>query len=474
MDDNESTTNPRTGAVVVFSPSGREVARFVIKQEAKVVDNTPVINLVETNGNKAANCYIITDPGRYQIDTYMGAYNTDISSRPKCTGKPEVIWNEGGNDITPCQVGFSDNKLIFDVKGTINPGNAIIGIRNPKDANDILWSWHLWFCTPDEDPRLDENTDTYPDVTNVNVMNRALGAVTPKTQGISSYSVEYWKDGLFYQSGRKDPIRLNSNGTAAYDELPKNSDVEFDKNWTSNGWTSSKSEQDPCPPGYKVPTSSIWRDESSGGLMETISTYSLTDVYPYDVVSSNIQGAILYPYCGYLNGSGTLNTTHQNSKSSDVYGDGPVESAALQTMFTTINGATHSSKPSTPAIIVSRINYDIYDNHSLGYINTTTDAVLEYGYKQEGYLPTSYIYRECGWKSTKIVIWTTYSPNYDDVKKELVLDANQIKNYLTDSQIQTLDALIAADNLSVLQTETFLNKNTMESENAFYVRCVKE
>ena len=474
LTDNDSTEKPRTGAVVVFSPSGREVARFVIKQEADVVDNTPVINLVETNGNKAANCYIITDPGRYQIDTYMGAYNTDISSRPKCTGTPEVIWNEGGNTINPCQVGFSDNKLIFDIEGTIKPGNAIIGIRNPKDENDILWSWHLWFCTKVEDPRLEENTDKYPEVTNVNVMNRALGAVARDERGISSYSVEYWKDGLFYQSGRKDPIRLNSAGTAAYDELQKNSDVEFNENWVSGGWTESKSPQDPCPPGYKVPASNIWRNEPSSGLMETISTYSLTEVYPYEVVSSNIQEAILYPYLGYLDSAGNLSKTHKNNKSQDVYGDGPVETLALQTQFTSVNGATHSSKPNTPAIIISAVKYDIYDVHSLGYLKASGDDVLEYGYKKDGYLPVSYTYKECGWKESKVLWWTTYSPNYDDVKKTLELDSDQIQDYLSDSQINTINNLIAIDNLSFLTTTPYLGSKTSVSNAAYNVRCVKE
>ena len=469
--DNESKTNPRTGAVVVFSPSGREVARFVIKQEADVVDNTPVINLVETNGNKAANCYIITDPGRYQIDTYMGAYNTDISSRPKCTGTPEVIWNEGGNTINPCQVGFSDNKLIFDIEGTIKPGNAIIGIRNPKDENDILWSWHLWFCTKVEDPRLEENTDKYPDVTNVNVMNRALGAVARDERGISSYSVEYWKDGLFYQSGRKDPIRLNSAGTAAYDELQKNSDVEFNENWESGGWTESKSPQDPCPPGYKVPASNIWRNEPSSGLMETISTYSLTEVYPYEVVSSNIQDAILYPYFGYLDSAGNLSKTHKNNKSQDVYGDGPVESRAIQLYFSTLNGSTHKSQPSSPAKLVTAVKYDIYDAHSLGYLKGSSDDIIEYGYKKDGFTPISYTYNECGWKSNFLGRW---SANYNDVKKTLVLDANQIKSYLTDSEISTINIMIAADNLSFLTTTPYLEAKTSVSNAAYNIRCVKE
>ena len=488
---NTNTKSSRTGAVIVYSPSGREVTRFIIRQnKLESESDNPTVNgitinkLVPENGD-AANCYIITKPGRYELPAYSGAIKKNLlSNSDKFKGKPDVVWNdnETKNKIHFFQGHLADDKIIIDInpqwdsKGnvtghgtSISNGNALVSIKD--DTGEILWSWHLWFCEPAEDPRLDENTDKYPERTNVNVMNRALGATNRSDVGISSYKVEYWKDGLFYQSGRKDPIRLNSNGTAAYDELPENSAVEFDKNWSSNGWTESKSPSDPCPPGYKVPTIGIWRDEPNNGIMENLSTVALTDVYPYNIVSTQLLESILYPYCGYLGDNGILNKTQTNTTTNDIYGDGPAEKTILQTMFTTINGPTHKTQPTTPAILVSSIKYNISDIHFLGYLKANSDDILEYEYTKEGYSIVSYTYQECEWKRNII---GRYSPNYNNVKNTYVLNKEQIKNYLTATQISALDALIATDNLSVLKIGTDHQKKDFISTAAFYVRCVKE
>lgn len=460
LENNDSTEKPRTGAVVVFSPSGREVARFVIKQEAKVVDNTPVINLVETNDNKAANCYIISEPGRYQIDTYMGAYNpTDLKTASKCTGTPEVIWNEGGNDITPCQVGFSDCKLIFDVKGTIKPGNAIIGIRNPNDANDILWSWHLWFCESTNRPDNEKFLHKYPK-SEVLVMNRALGATENTGLVIGENDVSYWLDGLYYQSGRKDPIRLNSSGKAAYDEVSKNSDIEFDKNWTSDGWTASKSVQDPCPPGYKVPDQAIWSTDVNNGTLETLSSYVLKDVYPYNLeASTNVQRDILYPLSGYIDTDGSYSTGDNGSSQDMTLGSGSSLGGLALNFNPTYNYSSNTRRRykniKCKKVVMDYQGY-IWANEKKAFMYHTTGS--------------EFIIIQCEYQTGTPgkYFGTTWNEDWKVIKAEDLLDGEleAIKTYLN-----TRESISNFGSSANFEPEFV---NNINSSVAYPVRCVKE
>lgn len=292
------------------------------------------LNLVDAY-DQAANCYIISIPGTYELDTYKGAIKNITASSPKASGTPVTVWNESTNTITYDTEKSKDGLIVFTVDnstGNIQPGNAVIAA---KSGDDIQWSWHLWFCEPDSRP---DNTDyqhTYPS-SGAKVMNRSLGA-TDNGAGITSsllnilrllgYDWATWQDGLYYQWGRKDPLRLNAEGTgvydssdyeddgtasgASYDKSVKNPKV-FYSDWTgtytnaSDGWTTTKSVNDPCPPGYKVPAHSIWRypnsDEDYSVGYEGLS-YKTTNTsqYTFNLSRSGDSDVfIFFPYFGYI------------------------------------------------------------------------------------------------------------------------------------------------------------------------------
>ncbi len=250
----------RTGTIVVFNQKGgRELLRLKVPQEGFT---GKIHNLAHPTGTGAivpANCYIITgkenttnDPEfLYMIPAYKG--NDTNADKFRGIKKYEELWNDSGNKIDIDPDGQLDEMILFTVDGN-NEGNAVIAI---KDVNDkILWSWHLWFCP---NANVDEETGIVTpgdlDVYGSNhIMDRNLGARSPEPVKISTTAYEYIpQQGMFYQWGRKDPIVINAG------EVATTYPLVFDDKWSpaDDSWGTKKTETDPCPPGYKVPKSSV-------------------------------------------------------------------------------------------------------------------------------------------------------------------------------------------------------------------------
>jgi len=250
----------RTGTIVVFNQKGgRELLRLRVPQEGFT---GKIHNLAHPTGNGTivpANCYIITgkeNTDNYQDFLYMiPAYKGNDTNADKFRGikKYEELWNDSGNKINIDPDGQLDEMILFTVDGN-NEGNAVIAI---KDGNDnILWSWHLWFCpNANVDAETGVVTPGDLDVYGSNhIMDRNLGARSPEPVRISTTAYEYIpQQGMFYQWGRKDPIVINDGS------VDPTSPWGFDANWSpaDDSWGTKKTETDPCPPGYKVPKSSV-------------------------------------------------------------------------------------------------------------------------------------------------------------------------------------------------------------------------
>ena len=326
---NTDTEKSRTAAVIVYSPSGREVTRFVIEQDkltpqnpdVPVIDNIPITKLVPS-GKDAANCYIITGPGRYELPAYKGAYKANqLTDDKKCEGRPIVVWNDNsGNTIEFFQKDLADNKILIDINptktngnvtghsGAVSNGNAVVAVKG--DDGKILWSWHLWFCATDADPR--NPGHQYPkgaDNISHSFLDRSLGA-TPGT-------IDAPTNGLYYQYGRKDPLRLNGDGNAASsindNTASHNNSVEapqdFFTGWSSSmgGWSSSKSINDPCPPGYKVPASTAWKTENDDHN-KILQTNESRYIYNYYSQNDGAEDNIAYGYSGHISSTGSLDS----------------------------------------------------------------------------------------------------------------------------------------------------------------------
>lgn len=219
-----------------------------------------------TEYEEAANCYIISQPGRYIFPAVKGAGNPTNLGAATGSPSPTSVISDGNNSIT--------NVKRVNAEGKDDDNGAYISfdVASVKDGNSVIpvddWSWHLWFVSPkdfsiaDYDVELDklENEGGYQN--NKIMMNRNLGASS--TIG----------NGLYYQWGNKNPLGYEDE------------DVAYTGPWGDD----SKSVTDPCPPGYRIPSTSVWADKPGG------SHYALFTAYAYTE-------SVYYPYAGYYKNS---------------------------------------------------------------------------------------------------------------------------------------------------------------------------
>lgn len=253
------------------------------------------LNLVDIF-QEAANCYVITRPGTYILDTYPGVVK-DINTTEKLTGTP-VEFYDPQNLITINSTG-NVNQIEFTVvsgEDQFKDGNAIIAL---KDTNgNILWSWHIWVVSGTFLGFGDIEDHTY-DYTNAVMLSRNLGA---SGEG---------ELGAYYQWGRKDPFFANVSDAGVATPLNYSTGIvnEYDldnlkyilrTDWSpvNTRWGTQKQQNDPCPPSYKVPAPSVWASESQW-MTTTAASTQTGGSFLYDM-NPNIH----YPFSGYLDSTG--------------------------------------------------------------------------------------------------------------------------------------------------------------------------
>ena len=284
------------------------------------------LGLVDIHG-EVANCYIVSEPREYSFFAYKGAHKysdlTDIDGKYKCTKGTEVkilykdsrlLLLDNDNFIVSDDDERGVKKISFTVDGTGTTwsGNIVIALVYTDESGNeqIEWSWHLWFV-----PEISIGTTgivelgshTMPDERKSVMMNRNLGITTT----IGTVSAEI---GAYYKYGYKEPyfdasnnVAVSEGNSTAYKPYGGGSIEGY-----TPSWSSVKSVTDPCPPGYRVPSSSVW----SGYI--PIDDHSS---YPYSFLYYT---GVNYPYSGYLDGSNGLQTTVTTSTSL-TYSGNPIE-----------------------------------------------------------------------------------------------------------------------------------------------------
>lgn len=236
-----------------------------------------------TADNAYANCFIVETAGQYRIEPKKvdGSAINDIASA-------DWIWST--NDVDPQglvkEVQYEDGYIRFSIGE--GKGNALIGAF---DANgNVLWSWHLWMTDKPAHQTMSNGTV---------FMDRNLGATSASP---NEPALTY---GLKYQWGRKDPFyggtqneetgqvfaqanahtvfnpstrlawvalkRNASNGTLEYTHSHPSTFIYTDKGEDGCDWltvrndalwsdetTGAKTNNDPCPYGYRVAYDGAW------------------------------------------------------------------------------------------------------------------------------------------------------------------------------------------------------------------------
>ena len=317
--------------------------------------------------NKPSNSFIVEKSGTYQIEAKTAAGTIVRGERV------EWLWasKEGGNSnfdiselINPEKIIYdaTDNTIRFSV-GTRTPfskftkGNVVLALKN--SSNEIVWTWHIWITDEPKDILYDGRT----------FMDRNIGAFATKM--VDSEIDNY---GLLYQWGRKDPFiggdgSENETSTNALYIANKNTIVNDRATWNPSlaaGWSvntaavsseyntvrmpmqfvanssasdgqtadwlsasnrllwseTTKTDFDPCPYGYKVPSkadlSPLYIENSSSTQYFNNMTAKYWTYYYY------LGGETIWPSAGMRQGrnsfDGNIGSQLLHSGTLSVYG----------------------------------------------------------------------------------------------------------------------------------------------------------
>lgn len=238
--------------------------------------------------SEPANCYVISSPGTYSFPAVQGNSTTPAGE----VFDVELLWETYNNaeavtaNSVIAKVDFEDNVIYFQTPSALKPGNALIAAKGSNGK--ILWSWHIWI------PDGALSVGHYFLFSSGDMMDRNLGALV----AASTTSVPIESVGMGYEWGRKDPFPGPSAFGADYDNssVPgatvsgtinvvheatsitvatqnpstiynvNNGDwntAPSDELWLSSG---AKTIYDPCPAGYKVPSTNDLTELDSSDL----------------------------------------------------------------------------------------------------------------------------------------------------------------------------------------------------------------
>ena len=233
-----------------------------------------------------ANTYIVSSAGIYKFDATVkgnGGFDPLTGTTATKIDKSsivgvKVLWEVYGqgraikHDGTKYDIHYNDGYVYFSTPDEFTDGDCYVAVYDSD--NNILWSWLIW-ATPAPSEATGENGTIY--------MDRNLGAITNVG--------DYYQRGFLYQWGRKDPFSAaNGSDNTAYNFVPASGvfyttdskhDVAYTiKNpttyiYTGSNWLSSdaytynnnsgsslwkdneKTIYDPCPIGWRVPSSTM-------------------------------------------------------------------------------------------------------------------------------------------------------------------------------------------------------------------------
>lgn len=239
---------------------------------------------VGTNLGGASNCYVVSRAGSYHFAA------THVDGTPiEGIDRATWLWREksGGELVT--DVSYANGRVTFEANG--QEGNAVIAALSADGT--IVWIWHIWCTDRPQDVAMGATT----------IMDRHLGAVSSDPddgrdtwglvyqygRNVPFYFIgdnqEYLPQESFDQANRFTEVNPEFDGmrwhTEAYSRnlgytIEESMDMPLthllhsvspgeksgyhwvdDRNLDQYVWGSrsvrTKTNYDPCPPGYKVP-----------------------------------------------------------------------------------------------------------------------------------------------------------------------------------------------------------------------------
>lgn len=293
--------------------------RCIVDEDAPKPE-VPAVDLSET---AAANCYIVSEAGKFKFKTVKSKVTSEGYSEESVgtVDKAELLWEtwNNGEEVTAnsviASVSYAEDYITFSTPETLKPGNALIAAKDAEGK--ILWSWHIWI------PKTTvESSETGFGLAQAGMMDRNLGALVATS---ASDEADITSAGLMYQWGRKDPFMgpkawgtneaatLNGVATTIGTEqvtveesianpttfVGVNSD--WSKTVNNEYWADAdaktKSEFDPCPAGYRVPRRDTGLRFWNNSTLTTETTWALDLDHSWFKVGDP---AVVFPICGYI------------------------------------------------------------------------------------------------------------------------------------------------------------------------------
>ena len=277
------------------------------------VDNRVTIttekDLINIYG-EVANCYAISNTGEYTIKAYKGAYKySQLKDAPKCIGTSVKIIAQDKEGVkfadleTPFVVSEEDGIKTIRFNVTEISADCNIVIAMMKDEA-IEWSWHLWFIKGlsfGNQGFFELGTQDMPNSDGDKMVDRNLGVI----REIDGDWIGGVATGFYYKYGHRAPY---------FEDKLKDNDKQYHGfneadyyPWDVDG----KSPSDPCPPGYKVPSTDVWSGNATKEHAdENFLVYQFTAFRYWNNGTSSILEVlddIYFPYSGYIDSSLSYN-----------------------------------------------------------------------------------------------------------------------------------------------------------------------
>ena len=369
---------------------------------------------------ETSNCYLINEVGSYYFPAYKGVWQGGLSNLPdeyKCSTSTQLIVKAKSNNsigITNLTYNKTTNEFAFDVTNVAN-GNVVLALVD--DNNNVEWSWHFWFSSGfsiGNTDLLEVGTNTYGN--NAVMMDRNLGAESSAITLLNQNQAI----GAYYKYGYRDPYfadALNSNQYGYHgDGLTNYVD------WANSD---GKSRTDPCPPGYRVPSTAVWQNftltKSHDAVLGAFLLYrsGLTNIY--------------YPYSGYVDEGGNL-----KSQSYDEPDNKDMSVSFIPTKQKDWTSFYSLTDPRVSHPIKDlKLDYNVLNINVVGYLHThdpnnSNQKILKYYYEELGFEITNCSFTEGTWTTRKSWGVTYYTADYSKSETKTFSSEQEIKAYDSD------------------------------------------
>ena len=295
------------------------------------------------------------------------------------------------------------------------------------------------------------------------MLDRNIGVVSGIYIGAQS--------GFYFKNGDHTPY-LDTNNDKTYEKLGGGS-------LSNNSWAlinGAKSPNDPCPPGYRIPSGDMWSGknnnnatkEHSSIVVNAFKYYETNGGTQYDLTDDY---TIYYPYAGWLDEQLKLSTgVADNSGKEQTY------KSTIEVKYNYSSLGVNIFSPVSSPTRFRNIQWQQVDETSEGRLWMNAGNAIRYGYIYDGIQINSLEKSTGEWNRWKTKV--TWKDHWDTIKDLSSLSDTEKTTIIDNLDGNIFDKIDWNDFSGSLQKifspATIVFEESTESSNGYQVRCVKE